>query len=387
MRLKKMEKKIIHLKTSKIFFQNKGLIFSSTYKEQAMQLRQSSLMVFIFLIILFLVTGCAPNHSTLNCHTPWKFALISDTQGANRPGTEHRAYINEPIVQAIALDIAKEKPDFVLVAGDLISGWSNGTGTDYVAQYKKWRSVMEPVYRSNIPVFPIRGNHDVGPERVALPPLPARMEPQPGALDMLEQAFKDAFNDSYIPWSGTEDREKFNFSFSHKNAFIVGLDVCGKHQHKVDQDWLNKQISGNRKPHIFVFAHEPAFQVRHKDCLAYYKEERDLFWDTLGKAGGRVFFCGHDHLYNRAAIKDSAGNQIRQIVAGTGGGRHTKWPGTYTERSRVKGEYNNSDHHGYIIVVVDGQQTTIMWKALVNEESGHSWIIPDTFSYTLPCVR
>jgi len=383
-RLKKgMKNKIKYFQTSRKFLQQKSLIFSSTHKEQIIQLKQNNLMLLIFLLILSLVTGCAHNQPQLTDHAPWKFALISDTQGANRPGTEHRTYINEPVVKAIAFDIAKEKPDFVLVAGDLVSGWSNGTGIDYVEQYKKWRSAMEPVYRSNIPVFPIRGNHDVGPERVALPPLPARMEPQPGALATLEQSFKESFNDSYIPWSGSDNRERFNFSFGHKNVFIVGLDVCGKHQHKVDQDWLNKQISKNISPHIFVFAHEPAFQVRHKDCLAFYEKDRDLFWDTLGKAGNRVFFCGHDHLYNRAVIEDSMGNQIRQIVAGTGGGRLAKWSGTYIEHLRIKGEYNNSNHHGYIIVVVDGKHATIIWKALVMQESGNSWIIPDTFSYTL----
>jgi hypothetical protein len=340
---------------------------------------------FVLLLLFILVPGNGYAHdSKVQRHpAPWKFAVISDTQGEKSEVTGYPC-INEPIVRAIARDIAVERPDFILVAGDLINGWIWNSETSFKTQYANWKSAMEPVYSVGIPVFPIRGNHDAGPERVALPPLPARLEPVPGALVLLEQAFKETFRESYIPKNGPDREDGLTFSFRHKNAFIVGLDVCGNRQHKVNQGWLNGQLAGNRNPHVFVYAHEPAFQVRHRDCLAFYKEDRDIFWDSLGKAGSRVYFCGHDHLYNRAVIADLAGNEIRQIVVGTGGGRLVQWSGTYGEGTKVKGEYSNSGYHGYILVTVDGPRATVVWKALVPQEKENTWRVLDSFSYTLP---
>lgn len=340
---------------------------------------------FVLILLLFIILGNGYSHDSKSqgYPVPWKFAVISDTQGEKSTMAFYPG-INEPIIRAIARDIAAERPDFVLVAGDLVNGWIWNNNTSFATQYANWRSAMEPVYSAGIHVFPIRGNHDVGPERVVLPPLPARLEPAPGALALLEKTFKESFKEPYIPLNGPKGEEGFTFSFSHKNAFIVGLDVCGSRQHKVDQGWLNRQLAGNRNPHVFVYAHEPAFQVRHRDCLAFYKEDRDTFWDTLGKNGSRVYFCGHDHLYNRAVIADLAGNEIRQIVVGTGGGRLVQWSGTYGENTRIKGEYSNSGYHGYILVTIDGLKATVVWKALVMQGKENTWRVLDSFSYTLP---
>jgi hypothetical protein len=353
------------------------------FREHIKQLKQKNFFLFALFIVLVIGNGCAQSTGIQNRYTPWKFAIISDTQGENRGEAGHPC-INEPVVRAIALDIAVEHPDFVLVAGDLVNGWIWNKGTSFTAQYAKWKEAMSPVYDSGIRIYPIRGNHDVGPERAALPPLPAHLEPPPGALALLEKSFKNAFKESYIPRNGPGGEDGFTFSFRHKNAFIVGLDVYGNQQHKVDQDWLNQQLAGNINPHVFVYAHEPAFQIRHRDCLAFYLEDRDAFWDSLGKAGSRVYFCGHDHLYNRAVIADSAGNQIRQIIVGTGGGRLIQWSGTYGENTRVKGEYSNSGYHGYVLVTVDGLRATVVWKALVTREKENTWSVLDSFSYTLP---
>lgn len=368
------------------------------------QLRQKSLFLLILLFVLVLGNGCAHGSGVQDQSVQWKFAVISDTQGK----VDHSC-INKPVIRAIASDIAAERPDFVLVAGDLVNGWFRNGGTEYVAQYANWKESMRPVYDAGIRVYPVRGNHDVGPERVVLPPLPAHLEPPAGAAALQEQAFKDAFSQPYIPRNGPQGEQGFTFSFFHKNAFIVGLDVYGSRQHKVHQGWLNKEfellkesrardrdiqnvpVTGGDKArpddtgmHVFVYAHEPAFEVRHRDCLAFYREERDVFWDALGSAGSRIYFCGHDHLYNRAVITDSAGNQIRQIVVGTGGGHLVKWSGTYKENARVKGEYNNSGYHGYVLVTIDGPRATVVWKALVMLEKETEWRVLDSFSYTLP---
>ncbi|MCX6560833.1 MAG: metallophosphoesterase, partial [Candidatus Aminicenantes bacterium] len=98
---------------------------------------------------------------------PWRFAVISDTQGDNKD-TPGKSGLNDEVVKALAEAIVREKIDFLLVSGDLTSGWFKNGGTPYETQYANWRKAMQPVFRAGIPVFPIRGNHDDGPERLAL---------------------------------------------------------------------------------------------------------------------------------------------------------------------------------------------------------------------------
>ncbi len=148
------------------------------------------------------------------------------------------------------------------------------------------------------------------------------------------------------------------------------MDQYTNGQHKVNQDWLDRQLYENKNLHVFIFGHEPAFEASHRDNLAFYPKERDFFWDSIGKAGARVYFCGHDHFYNRALIPDNKGNKIWQIIEGTGGGSLKKWSGTYREEKRVKGEYYDGDHHGYILVIVEGAKVTVNWKALIKPGHG-----------------
>jgi DNA repair exonuclease SbcCD nuclease subunit len=337
-------------------------------------------LTFLFLLLSILGTPVIGMGALQACAAAWKFAVISDTQGDNSE-RNNKSCINDAVVQAIAADIVHEDPDFVLVAGDLVNGWFRNGGTDYGVQYANWREAMKAVYEAGIRVYPIRGNHDSGPERLALPPLPSHLEPPPNTPALLKKAFRDAFPESYIPKNGPADEEGLTYSFTHKDAFIVGLDLYTGGQHKVNQDWLEGQLAGNRRLHVFVYGHEPAFETRHKDNLAFYPKERDYFWDSIGRAGARVYFCGHDHFYDRALISDNGGNQIRQIIAGAGGGTLRKWQGAYKDGERVQEEYRSSDHHGYVLVTIEGPRVTVAWRAMIREKNALMWRTLDSFAY------
>jgi len=321
--------------------------------------------------------GNANNASAEHC-TIWKFAVISDTQGDAR-GRDNISCINNEILESIAEDIAAEKPDLVLVSGDLVNGWIRNGGTEYAVQYKNWKNAMKPVYSLGIKVFAVRGNHDSGPERLVLTPLPPHLEPTPGSLDLLKKAFEKTIIEQYTPLNGPEKEMGYTYSIVHKNACFIGLDQYAEGQHAVNQKWLDRQLSENRQIHLFVFGHEPAFETDHKDNLSFYPEKRDRFWDSIGKAGGRIYFCGHDHFYNRALIPDGKGNRIWQIIGGTGGGRLRKWSGSYKEGARVKCEFHNDDLHGYILAAVDGRDVKVEWKAIVDVPA-RKWQILDAFT-------
>lgn len=346
------------------------------------QLKKWFLLRISLLLSVLIFCACSHGQIAQEKMRPWKFAVISDTQG-NNDADSQKPFINEKILTAIADDIVHEHPDFVLVSGDLVNGWLHNGGTDYAAQFAAWKDVMEPVYNAGIEVYPIRGNHEDGPERLALSPLPANLEPPAGSQASLKDAFRKAFNQSYIPLNGPEGEKGLTYSFSHKNALIIGLDEYTVSQHKVNQAWLDSQIALKKEVHLFVYGHEPAFGVSHKDNLSFFPEDRDKFWNAIGKGNGRVYFCGHDHIYNRAAISDSAGNLIRQIVAGTGGGSLRTWSGKYHEPMRATGEYARDYLNGYLLVIVDGSNATIEWKAIAEGQTGNIWQVLDAFFYDL----
>ncbi len=335
----------------------------------------------IILSLLLAVCACTvPGNTLSRQYNTWKFVVISDTQGSNKE-QNNKSCINDEILKLIAADMADENPDFVLVAGDLVNGWFRNSGTDYAVQYSNWKNAMGPVYSKGIRVYAVRGNHDSGPERLVLPPLPEDLEPPPGSLLLLEDEFKNAMIEPYTPLNGPEEEKGLTYSFIHKNAFIIGLDQYTGGQHRVNQLWLDRQLEGNRQYHLFVFGHEPAFEADHKDNLSFYPEERNRFRDSIVNAGGRIYFCGHDHFYNRALVKDGEGNSLWQVIAGTGGARLRTWSGSYKESSSVSCEYHNSDYYGYLIVTVDGSAENVQWKALVDIHAG-KWQVYDTFTYT-----
>jgi len=250
------------------------------------------------LAVLFL----AAFYSTGFAQEPWKFIVACDSRG----------YINgidQVILSELAADIKSQGVDFVLFPGDLVTSYL-ATGPDEFESYlRAWVEIMNPVYDAGITVYVGRGNHELGDVWSAYP-YPGT-SPDPNDNNMLR--WLNVFgNNSYpkqkLPDNGPADEKFMTYSVTHKNAFIVTLDqYAGRRHdfhHKVNQEWLDNQLTANTKPHIFLAGHEQAFRVRHNDCLDYYPAERDAFWTSIKNAGGRTYFCGHDHFYDHAHVDE-----------------------------------------------------------------------------------
>ena len=87
------------------------------------------------------------------------------------------------------------------------------------------------------------------------------------------------------------------------NVFVAGLDQYVADL-QINQAWLDEQLAANTQPHIFTFAHAPAFQVYHIENMSRYPENRDAFWTSLIAAGSRAYFTGHDHMYDLARLDE-----------------------------------------------------------------------------------
>lgn len=337
------------------------------------------------LLFFFLILDCINSSTEIVLTVPrfdtWSFAVISDTQDDNGDLSDP-ACINDGILKSIAADIALQMPAFVLVSGDLVNGWLRHNGSSFRSQYADWKMAMAPVTGSGIRIFPVRGNHDAGPELYVTRPLSGEFDIDPDSLELLEQAYRDEIVDEFVPYSGPAGEEGLTYSFVYRNACIIGLDQYAGRQHRVNQEWLDGRLKVSDRQHVFVFGHEPAFKADYRDNLSFFPRDRNIFWDSLGRSGCRIYFCGHDHYYNRALIPDSKGNQVWQVTAGTGGGRLQPWSGSYMDGEKVECEYHNDDYYGYILVTVDGPVVKVQWRALVDPDN-NGWQVMDEFSYTV----
>ena len=312
-----------------------------------------------------------------------KFAIFCDSRGDDDPNNPYKSGVNEAVVNAIAKAIVKEGAELVILPGDLVNGWFQ-IRTPYARQFATWRKAMAPVYDAGIKVYPVRGNHEDGPfaapGRYPWPPDPAAT-PESWPLSELKMAYQAAFNDFWIPANGPSSEKGLTYSFVCKNAFFVGLDQY-INPNKVNQSWLEEQLKKNKEPHAFIYGHVPAFRVFHTDSLASYPQERGAFWNGLVNAGVRMYFCGHDHFYNRSHIKDHTGRPVYQVLIGTGGAPFAKWdPRSYPEGDKIVNDYHDQGHYGYAIVTVDGPRVIMEWKALFKEAGQDVWKAMDVLKY------
>jgi len=311
--------------------------------------------VIYYILLFIIVLPGLTNAQTV------RFVVTSDTQGGDGNG------VNSTMLGEIVWATINEGADFILISGDIVDG-TPGQGT-FKSQLLHWRDISQPLYDAGIGVYPVRGNHDNG----------------------AKADWDDVFSGAYaLPSNGPVGEENITYSFTYGNVFIVGLDQY-VNPHRVNQTWLDTQFASNNEPHVFVFGHEPAFKLRHPDCLDDYPSDRDTFWNSIAAEGERIYFCGHDHSYDHARIDDHDGNpnnDVHQIVT-IGGGDILYGDGAFDGDNnswtplRVDHENITQGHQGYMLVEIDGPNATLTWKHRTDPcvfEAG------DIFSYTTAAV-
>lgn len=268
-----------------------------------------------------------------------RFVVAGDSRG-----TDAGAPVNTQILGELVTATLSETVDFILFTGDLVFGSPNATTLE--SQLGAWRAIAQPLYDAGVGVYPVRGNHDADSK----------------------VAWDNVFTGTYaLPGNGPSGEENVTFSFTHTNALIVGLDQYAN-PNRVNQAWLDAQFASNTQPHVFVFGHEPAFEVYHASCLGVYADARDAFWSSIAAEGGRVYLAGHDHFYNHARLDDGDGNpgdDVHQFVVGTAGAPLYAWDSSYSGNN---GPWTPQLVHyeqewGYLLVEIGSQNSvTLTWK-------------------------
>jgi hypothetical protein len=301
-------------------------------------------------IMLFLLAASA----TAQTH---RFIAVGDSRGSDNG-------VNSSILTEIAQAIIDENAEFVVFPGDLVTG-STDQAT-LTAQLTTWRDHLQPVYDAGIGVYPCRGNHD----------------------DDYKASWDAVFSGPHaLPTNGPAGEGNITYSFTHGTIFVAAMDlyVSG---HRVNQAWLDQQFAANTRPHVFVFTHEPAFKVLHPDTLDDYPVKRNTFWDSLKAAGGRTYFCGHDHFYDHLRADDGNGDpddDLHQYLVGTAGaplyddGAYDGNNGTWSP-VRV----HHEKRYGYVLVEIDGLGVTLTWKRRLAPGIFQAGV--DIFTYSVPAA-
>ena len=220
--------------------------------------------------------------------------------------------------------ILKQKPDFVIQTGDLVHTGSN-------ASLWKIYDEITGEMRKKIPVYPSRGNHDVG---------------GPGYEERVTTPFT----------SGNKLYYSFDKGSSHFIALAV--DEFSRYDSRSAQyQWLTNDLAAakDKAKHLFVFFHVPPYSVGSHGSDA---DVRRVLCPLFIKYGVRAVFNGHDHLYYRT-VRDG----ITYVVAGGGGA--PLYP-VHEDRGMIAGDKAESVNN---IVVVDVKGDQIEAQALRSDGS------------------
>jgi len=301
---------------------------------------------FGIVLVLLAITGTVRSPAQ---HQPWKFVLFADSRG-----DDFVTPVNTNILSELARAVVREYPDFLLFGGDFAYFTT-------FAELQLWTNALSPVYAAGIPVYPTLGNHEVD-----------------------RAAFGTMFAAS-LPTNGPRGGVDFSYYVQHQNALILLLDhYVPTNQLRVSQIWVDAVLSTNSMPHVFAFGHAPAFKLVHNDCLGSYPNNRDLFWNSLSNAHSRIYFSGHDHLYDRARLEDQDGkpsNDIQQIIVGTAGGPlYPDYPYDGINSGWVPVRAFHEMQFGYETVEIDGDRVTCTW---FHRTAPDNYEVADVFRYSI----
>ena len=260
--------------------------------------------------------------------------------------------IHEEVLKKLlhAIVIAPEKPQFLLFTGDLVYGESIRIPMKIGDQFSSWKSLVKSE-APNLPVLPIRGNHETNGDPMGEAWL-AAFKPDLDSHKVIYFPGQKGFSYSYTPPG-------------HPGTLIIGLDQFLPDKiHRIDLPALEmtlKEAQSDGVKHIFVFAHEMAFTCGcHPDSenMAAYPTDRDKFLELLRTYGCEYFFAGHDHLYDWMEIRNwrwPANYTLNQIVAGTAGAPF--YPDKTYFGNHDGYDLNRLDHkqntYGYLLVTVN----------------------------------
>lgn len=314
----------------------------------------------------------------------------ADYPPASSPGKSLRAEdedgINKVITREMVQAVLDEKAKALLWTGDL-TNVTEGDAATFERQLLAWRDIVKPLYDRGVAVLPARGNHEVVWYDPSDPTHTARSIPD------AKKTWDKVFSGRYaLPSNGPPDEKNISFYYATGSVLCVGLDQYKDgdtpRRHAINQAWFDQVLNDHKKPFVFAYGHEPAFVAgNHKDILGTSparSDTRDAMWESLIRAGARVYICGHDHFYDHMVVKrdgSETGPEMHQLTAGSAGAPFAKGTGYQPDPGWKLTPARHIDYaYGYVLVTIEGNRATVSFKGRI---SPGRYEVMDSFSYTV----
>jgi 3',5'-cyclic-AMP phosphodiesterase len=249
----------------------------------------------------------------------FSFAIIGDTQSFDSNDSAGG-------IQKSASFIKKQGANLIFSLGDIVSSCDGKSGCE--GKMNSWKSILGPLFSKT---YATMGNHDrTGGNK----------------SDGLWQNF---FN---FPNNGPSGFSELVYSLDGQNSHFVVLDSEKPEEHivnKIQRDWLEQDLTKNKKENIFVFFHEPAYPLKHKigSSLDVNPGERNALWDIFVKYKVTAVFSGHEHITSRKKI-----NGVYQFGFGNTDSFDHELPDPGTAEYAYRGK-------SFGIVEIDGKKITV----------------------------
>lgn len=311
---------------------------------------------------------------TLAAAEPWRFGVLTDTQGAGAHYPLVSTRLMEPVIDRLA---NHHDIEIMLSVGDL-----SDRGT--VAEFDLWRQTAAPIYDAGIGVYAARGNHDVKTEETF-----EAVDPLFGPVELRETTIWDA---EMTELSAPElvQGPGACYMFTHRDAFFIVIDLYGVAPSELIgwlQDVALPAAASSGTGHRVLFQHEPYFGRGRSGVLSADPGLELALLGAMSQAGIDLLLVGHDHQYSRSVALDPDGRVLlSHIITGSNSEKYYRLEEPVGPNEGCVAQIN--DRVGYSVVEIDGPAVT--WThydsaapdPANNEPWTPEWRIADRFTYS-----
>lgn len=257
--------------------------------------------VIIITVLIFSLAGCSAKEKPIDIVTITdihftgndSFSYEGTFEEANENnGTGKQVRYIEDILDAFILQMHLEKPDYIIITGDLVF---NGAKTSHLALKEK----LIPLSESGIKILVLPGNHDITGYAYIFP----NGEPE-SAEAVTPDEFREIYSD--FGYSGAISYDEYSLSYvfdTGKGIRIFMLDTNLMYGTSLGQlstktlEWLETELelckeSGNVPVfagHHSILSHNPRFDFTYK------LSNGDIVSEMISESGGSLYLCGHLH--------------------------------------------------------------------------------------------
>lgn len=233
---------------------------------------------------------------------PEKAVLSEDGKFSNADSSVALADESKAIAQAFLQDAAKQKPDFVLISGDLTPNGSIEEFENLAPLFKAFEK------ETGIQLYVIPGNHDYY-----------------SAYDNMRELFREYFFEFGFKEAKVIDTKTNSYVVDLNSEYVLlaidsnGIDQTGSEITDELIDWIKTQIKAANEAgkKVIAMQHHPIMEhyALHEVIFSNFIVENWRDYSTmLADLGVELVFTGHDHASDIASFTSAAGNTIYEVM-------------------------------------------------------------------------